>query len=158
MQLLRINHLGIAAPGLDEAMARMARLFDLVTDHTEEVAEQKVKTAFFPVGQSTLEFLESTDPEGPIGKFLAKRGPGIHHICFEVDDINAAVASLLAKGVRMIDQAPRHGAHGCRVAFIHPAGNGRCADGTEPGRMISSRPIRSTPGTPATAPARRTRR
>ncbi len=124
MQLLRINHLGIAATGLDEAMARMARLFDMTADHTEEVAEQKVKTAFFPVGESTLEYLESTDPEGPIGKFLAKRGPGIHHVCFEVDDIDAAVAQLLAKGVRMIDQAPRKGAHGCRVAFIHPAETG----------------------------------
>lgn len=124
MQLLRINHLGIAASGLDEAMARMAKLFDMVPGHTEEVAEQKVKTAFFPVGESTLEYLESTDPEGPVGKFLAKRGPGIHHVCFEVDDIDAAVAGLLAKGVRMIDQAPRNGAHGCRVAFIHPAETG----------------------------------
>ena len=83
-----------------------------------------MKTAFFPVGPSTLEYLESTDPEGPIGKFLAKRGPGIHHVCFEVDDIDAAVTSLLAKGVRMIDSAPRNGAHGCRVAFIHPAETG----------------------------------
>ena len=124
MNLLRINHLGIATPGLGEAMASMARLFDMGADHTEEVAEQKVKTAFFPVGLSTLEYLESTDPEGPIGKFLAKRGPGIHHVCFEVDDIDAAVASLLAKGVRMIDQVPRNGAHGCRVAFIHPAETG----------------------------------
>jgi len=124
MKLLRINHLGIAANGLDEAMARMAKLFGMTADHTEEVAEQKVRTAFFTVGQSTLEYLESTDPEGPIGKFLAKRGPGIHHICFEVDDIDAAVAQLLAKGVRMIDLAPRNGAHGCRVAFIHPAETG----------------------------------
>ena len=124
MKLVRINHLGIAAPGLDEAMARMARLFEMEADHLEAVPEQKVKTAFFPVGESTLEFLESTDPEGPVGKFLAKRGPGIHHICFEVDDIDAAVAQLLAKGVRMIDQAPRPGAHGCRVAFIHPAETG----------------------------------
>ena len=124
MKLLRINHLGIATPGLDEALARMAKLFDMTADHTEEVAEQKVQTAFFPVGGSTLEFLESTDPEGPIGKFLGKRGPGIHHVCFEVDDIEAAVAQLLAKGVRMIDQAPRNGAHGCRVAFIHPAETG----------------------------------
>jgi methylmalonyl-CoA/ethylmalonyl-CoA epimerase len=90
----------------------------------EEVSDQKVKTAFFPVGESTLEFLESTDPEGPIGKFLAKRGPGIHHICFEVDDVDAMVAHLLAKGVRMIDAVPRQGAHGCRVAFIHPAETG----------------------------------
>ena len=93
MKLLRINHLGIAAPGLDEAMARMARLFDMTAEHTEEVAEQKVKTAFFPVGPSTLEYLESTDPEGPIGKFLAKRGPGIHHVCFEVDDIRRGIAA-----------------------------------------------------------------
>ncbi|WLT31070.1 methylmalonyl-CoA epimerase [Geothrix sp. PMB-07] len=124
MKLLRINHLGIAASGLDEAMARMAKLFDMAPDHTEDVPEQKVKTAFFPVGESTLEYLESTDPEGPVGKFLAKRGPGIHHVCFEVDDIDTAVAGLLAKGVRMIDQAPRSGAHGCRVAFIHPAETG----------------------------------
>ena len=124
MKLLRINHLGIATPGLAEAMERMARLFDMGPEHTEEVAEQKVKTAFFPVGESTLEYLESTDPEGPIGKFLAKRGPGFHHVCFEVDDIDAAVVGLLAKGVRMIDQAPRKGAHGCRVAFLHPAETG----------------------------------
>jgi methylmalonyl-CoA epimerase len=124
MQLLRINHLGIATPGLDEAVARMARLFELAPEHMEEVPDQKVKTAFFPVGPSTLEFLESTDPEGPIGKFLAKRGPGIHHICFEVEDIDAMVSYLVAKGVRMIDQTPREGAHGCRVAFLHPAETG----------------------------------
>jgi methylmalonyl-CoA/ethylmalonyl-CoA epimerase len=124
MHLLRINHLGIATTGLEEAVARMRRLFDLAPDHQEEVPDQKVKTAFFPVGQSNLEFLETTDPEGPIGKFLVKRGPGIHHICFEVDDIEAMVAHLLAKGVRMIDQTPRQGAHGCRVAFIHPAETG----------------------------------
>lgn len=124
MQLLRINHLGIASPGLEEATARMARLFGMAPDHLEEVADQKVKTAFFSVGESTLEFLESTDPEGPIGKFLQKRGPGIHHVCFEVDDIDAAVAHLLAQGVRMIDAKPRPGAHGCRVAFIHPAETG----------------------------------
>ena len=124
MRLLRINHLGIASPGLAEAMARMARLFGMTADHQEEVPEQKVKTAFFPVGESTLEFLESTDPEGPIGKFLAKRGPGLHHVCFEVDDIDAMVAHLVAQGVRMIDAQPRPGAHGCRVAFIHPAETG----------------------------------
>lgn len=124
MQLLRINHLGIASPGLDEALSRMGRLFGMTADHQEDVPDQKVKTAFFPVGESTLEFLESTDPEGPIGKFLAKRGPGIHHVCFEVDDIDAAVAHLVAQGVRMIDSKPRPGAHGCRVAFIHPAETG----------------------------------
>ena len=124
MRLLRINHLGIASPGLDEAVARMARLFDLAPDHLEAVPDQRVNTAFFPVGESTLEFLESTDPEGPIGKFLQKRGPGIHHICFEVDDVDAMVTHLVAQGVRMIDAQPRPGAHGCRVAFIHPAETG----------------------------------
>ncbi|MDE3245895.1 MAG: methylmalonyl-CoA epimerase [Acidobacteriota bacterium] len=124
MKLLRINHLGIAATGLDDAVARMARLFGLEADHVEAVPDQKVKTAFYPVGESSLEFLESTDAEGPVGKFIAKRGPGIHHICFEVDDIEAAVALLMAKGVRMIDEAPRSGAHGCRVAFIHPSETG----------------------------------
>ena len=124
MKLLRINHLGIATPGLSEAMAGMLRLFDQTAEHLEEVPGQKVRTAFYPVGESSLEFLESTDPEGPIGKFLAKRGPGIHHVCFEVDDIDEAVKGLVAKGVRMIDSEPRKGAHGCRVAFIHPVETG----------------------------------
>ena len=124
MKLLRINHLGIAAPGLDEAMDRMGRLFAMGADHIEDVPEQRVRTAFFPVGPSTLEYLESTDPEGPVGKFLEKKGPGIHHVAFEVDDVDAAVTELLAKGVRMIDKAPRAGAHGCRIAFIHPAETG----------------------------------
>jgi len=124
MKLLRINHLGIATAGLAEAVDRMARLFDMEADHVEAVPEQKVKTAFFPVGESSLEFLESTEAEGPIGKFIAKRGPGIHHVCFEVDDIETAVKTLVAKGVRMIDAVPRSGAHGCRVAFIHPSETG----------------------------------
>ena len=124
MKLLRINHLGIATTGLAEAMARMARLFDMEADHLEAVPEQKVKTAFFPVGESSLEFLESTDADGPIGKFIAKRGPGIHNVCLEVDDIEAAVKMLVDKGVRMIDEKPRSGAHGCRVAFIHPSETG----------------------------------
>ena len=76
------------------------------------------------MGESSLEFLESTDVEGPIGKFIAKRGPGIHHVCFEVDDIEAAITMLMIKGVRMIDEKPRTGAHGCRVAFIHPSETG----------------------------------
>lgn len=124
MKLLRINHLGLATTSLPEALARMERLFGMDPDHVEEVPDQKVKTAFFPVGESRLEFLESLDAEGPVGKFLAKRGPGIHHVCFEVDDIEAAVNMLVGKGVRMIDEKPRDGAHGCRVAFIHPSETG----------------------------------
>ncbi|HLO68669.1 MAG TPA: methylmalonyl-CoA epimerase [Holophaga sp.] len=124
MKLLRVNHLGIASPALSEAMERMDRLFGMAADHVEEVPDQRVRTAFFPVGPSTLEYLESTDTEGPVGKFLEKRGPGIHHIAFEVDDVDAAVKELLAKGVRMIDKEPRAGAHGARIAFIHPAETG----------------------------------
>jgi methylmalonyl-CoA/ethylmalonyl-CoA epimerase len=124
MKLLRINHLGIASATLAEAMDRMGRLFDMEVEHVEEVPEQKVRTGFFPVGPSTLEYLEATDPASPVGKFLEKKGPGIHHVAFEVDDVDAAVREMLAKGVRMIDQAPRDGAHGCRIAFIHPAETG----------------------------------
>ena len=124
MKLLRISHLGIASPSLAEAMAGLERIFGIQAEHLEEVADQKVRTAFYPVGESTLEYLESTDPDGPIGKFLQKRGPGIHHLAFEVEDVDAAVRELLAKGVRMVDQAPRPGAHGNRIAFIHPAETG----------------------------------
>lgn len=124
MKLLKISHLGIASPTLTEAMTNLERIFGIQAEHIEEVADQKVRTAFYPVGESTLEYLESTDPEGPIGKFLEKRGPGIHHLAFEVDDVDAAVQELLAKGVRMIDKTPRRGAHGNRIAFIHPAETG----------------------------------
>jgi methylmalonyl-CoA/ethylmalonyl-CoA epimerase len=124
MKLLRINHLGIASATLDEAMTRMGRLFEMEVEHIEEVPEQKVRTGFFPVGPSTLEYLEATDPASPVGKFLEKKGPGIHHVAFEVDDVEAAVKELLAKGVRMIDKEPRDGAHHTRIAFIHPAETG----------------------------------
>lgn len=124
MKLIRISHLGIASPSLAEAMSNLERLFGIKAEHLEEVPDQKVRTAFYPIGESTLEYLESTDPEGPVGKFLEKRGPGVHHIAFEVDDVDAAVQELLAKGVRMIDKVPRQGAHGNRIAFIHPAETG----------------------------------
>jgi methylmalonyl-CoA/ethylmalonyl-CoA epimerase len=124
MKLLRINHLGIAAPSLSEAMSGLERIFGITAEHVEEVPDQKVRTAFYSMGESTLEYLESTDPEGPVGKFLQKRGPGIHHLAFEVDDVDAAVKELLAKGVRMIDQVPRMGAHGNRIAFLHPSETG----------------------------------
>ena len=124
MKLLRINHLGIASPTLEDAMGRMGRLFGMAVEHIEEVADQKVKTAFFPVGPSTLEFLEATDPAGAIGKFLEKKGPGIHHVAFEVDDVDGAVQELLAKGVRMIDQQPR-ARRPRRPDRLHPPGRDR---------------------------------
>ncbi len=124
MKLLRISHLGIASPTLQEAMEKLERIFGIQAEHIEEIADQKVRTAFYSVGESSLEYLESTDPEGPVGKFLEKKGPGIHHLAFEVDDVDAAVKELLEKGIRMIDKAPRKGAHGNRIAFIHPAETG----------------------------------
>jgi len=124
LKLLKISHIGIASPTLQEAMERLERLFGIKHDHIEEVADQKVRTAFYPIGESTLEYLESTDPEGAVGKFLEKKGPGIHHLAFEVDDVDAAVKELLDKGVQMIDKTPRSGAHGNRIAFIHPKETG----------------------------------
>ncbi|MCL1893843.1 MAG: methylmalonyl-CoA epimerase [Holophagaceae bacterium] len=124
MKLLKISHLGIASPSLQSAMENLDRIFGIKQEHIEEVADQKVRTAFYPIGESTLEYLESTDPEGPIGKFLEKKGPGIHHLAFEVDDVDAAVQELLDKGIQMIDKAPRKGAHGNRIAFIHPKETG----------------------------------
>ena len=121
MKLLRINHLGIASGSLEQAMGCMERLFGLAVEHVEDVPEQRVKTAFYSVGASNLEFLEATDPDGPVGRFLQKRGPGLHHVAFEVDNLDQAIQELLAKGVRLLDPEPRIGAHGCRIAFIHPA-------------------------------------
>ena len=124
MKLVRISHLGIASPTLQEAMDRLERIFGIKHDHVEEVADQKVRVAFYPVGESSLEYLEPTDPDSPVGKYLEKNGPGIHHLAFEVDDVDAAVKELLDKGIRMIDQTPRKGAHGNRIAFIHPKETG----------------------------------
>jgi len=124
VKLLKISHIGIASPTLQEAMERLERIFGIKHEHIEEVADQKVRTAFYPVGESTLEYLESTDPESAVGKFLEKKGPGIHHLAFEVDNVDAAVKELLDKGVQMIDKTPRNGAHGNRIAFIHPKETG----------------------------------
>ncbi|HOC07219.1 MAG TPA: methylmalonyl-CoA epimerase, partial [Bacillota bacterium] len=86
----------------------------------ETVADQKVRTAFFPLGESSVELLEATDPDSPIAKYIEKKGPGIHHIALRVDDVAKAIEVLLGKGVRMIDTVPRVGAHGAKIAFIHP--------------------------------------
>jgi methylmalonyl-CoA/ethylmalonyl-CoA epimerase len=121
MKILKISHLGITTPALGEAARTLERVLGMKQGHVEEVADQRVRTAFYPVGESTLEYLEPTAPDGPIGKFLEKRGPGVHHLAFEVDDVDAAVRELLERGVRMIDKEPRPGAHGNRIAFIHPS-------------------------------------
>ena len=118
-----ISHLGIAVPSLEKGGA-FWDLLGLLEEHREEVASQKVVTSFRRVGESHLELLESTSPDGPIAKFLEKRGPGIHHLCLEVADVRAALARLKAAGVRLINEEPLDGAHDCLVAFVHPSATG----------------------------------
>jgi methylmalonyl-CoA/ethylmalonyl-CoA epimerase len=119
----RLDHIGIAVKSIDAATIYEA--LGLTVDHVETVETQGVRTAFLSVGDSNLELLEPTGPQSTIAKFIEKRGEGIHHICLRVDDIEAELARLKAKGFRLINEAPVPGAHGCRVAFLHPAaGNG----------------------------------
>ena len=120
MRIERIEHIGIAVSNLDDAILFYENVLNLTCYAIEEVADQKVRTAFFKVGETKIELLESTDPEGPIGKFLEKKGEGIHHLAFAVDDIDQALAETEAKGVRLIDQTPRMGAEGLRIGFLHP--------------------------------------
>ena len=122
MKVLKIDHLGIAVTKIDEAKKLYHDILGLPMAGSETVAEQKVTTAFFPVGDSEVELLESTSPDGPIAKFIEKnagRG-GIQHIAFRVDNLEAALAELKAKGVELIDQKPRMGAGGAKIAFLHP--------------------------------------
>ncbi|MCE1195606.1 methylmalonyl-CoA epimerase [bacterium] len=124
MKLERLDHIGIAVEKIDESLAIWEGVLGLPLHGTEEVAEQKVRTAFLPVGDSEVELLETTDPEGAIGKYIAAKGPGIQHVAFRVDDIDAALAELKEKGGRLIDQEPRKGAGGARIAFLHPKATG----------------------------------
>ena len=118
---MKINHLGIAAKSIEEALRFWTDGLGLENVHTEVVEDQKVRVAMLPVGESRIELLEPTSEDSPISKFLEKRGGGIHHIAIEVADINAALARLKAQGVRLIDESPKVGAEGCLVAFVHPA-------------------------------------
>ena len=118
---MKIDHLGIATKGIDEALKFWQNALGLEPSHTETVEEQKVRVAMLPIGETRIELLEPTSEDSPISKFLEKRGGGIHHIAVEVEDIEAALAKLKADGVRLIDEKPRTGAEGCLVAFVHPA-------------------------------------
>jgi methylmalonyl-CoA/ethylmalonyl-CoA epimerase len=120
MKPSHIEHIGIAVNSLEESIPYYENVLGLKCYAVEEVADQKVKTAFFQVGQTKIELLESTDPEGPIGKFLANKGPGIHHLAFAVDDVDLALKQAEEKGVRLIDKQPRKGAEGLRIGFLHP--------------------------------------
>ena len=118
---MKIDHIGIATKDLEEGLAVWRDALGLELDSTEEIPEQGVRVAMLQVGESHIELLEALSPESPVGKFLAKRGPGIHHIAVEVSDIRHALAELKNKGVRLIDEMPRVGAGGCLVAFVHPS-------------------------------------
>jgi methylmalonyl-CoA/ethylmalonyl-CoA epimerase len=120
----KIDHLGIAVASLEEALG-VYRALGLAQTHSEDVGSQGVRTAFLPVGESSIELLEPMSPDSPVGKFLGQRGPGIHHVCFAVHDLEAALAELAGKGFRLIHREPVPGAGGKRVAFLHPeAGHG----------------------------------
>ena len=121
--MTKLDHIGIAVRSL--ASAKIYEDLGLTIEYVETVETQRVKTAFLSVGDSNLELLEPTSPDSPIAKFIEKRGEGIHHICLRVDDLEAHLERLKAAGYRLINEVPVPGAHGCRVAFLHPsAGNG----------------------------------
>lgn len=120
MDISHIEHIGIAVKNIEEAIDYYENTLGLKCYAIEEVKDQKVKTAFFRVGQTKVELLESTDPEGPIGKFVEKRGQGIHHMAFAVNNIEKSLEEAEAKGVKLIDKTPRKGAEGLDIGFLHP--------------------------------------
>ena len=116
----KIQHVGIAVRSLQEAIPFYRDVLGLEFLGTEEVAEQKIRAAIFRVGESTIEVIESTAPDGPVGKFLERNGEGVHHLCFQVEDAAAALSAAKGKGARLIDETPRVGVHGMRIGFLHP--------------------------------------
>jgi methylmalonyl-CoA epimerase len=120
MNISHIEHLGIAVKSLETAIPYYEKILGLKCYSIEEVADQKVKTAFFKVGQTKIELLEPTSPESAVAKFIEKRGEGIHHIAFSVDSVQKSLDEVAEKGVQLIDKAPRAGAEGLQIAFLHP--------------------------------------
>ena len=120
MEITHIEHLGIAVKSIEEALPYYEQVLGLKCYNIEEVADQKVKTAFFMVGQTKIELLEPTSEESAVAKFIEKKGEGIHHIAFAVPSVAEALAEVEAKGVKLIDKAPRGGAEGLNIAFLHP--------------------------------------
>ncbi|CAN0008424.1 unnamed protein product [Chrysoparadoxa australica] len=120
MELNYIEHIGIAVKDLESAIKYYEEVLGLSCYAIEDVKDQRVRTAFFKIGQTKLELLESTDPEGPIGKFIEKRGEGVHHIAFAVNDLPGQLSDATKKGVLLIDENPRKGAEGLDIAFLHP--------------------------------------
>jgi methylmalonyl-CoA/ethylmalonyl-CoA epimerase len=124
MKIKKIEHLGIAVNSMAEGKAFWQDVMGLSFEGAETVEEQKVTTAFFPVGESEVELLESTTPDGPVAKFIEKKGAGFQHVAFEVENIDEALAELKEKGIKLIDETPRIGAGGKKIAFLHPKATG----------------------------------
>lgn len=120
MKPTHIEHIGIAVNSLDEAIPYYKKVLGLECYAIEEVTDQKVRTAFFRVGDTKIELLESTDPEGPIGKFIETRGPGVHHLAFAVENVGESLKHAKKLGVALIDEVPRKGAEGLQIGFLHP--------------------------------------
>lgn len=120
MKILHIDHIGVAAKDMHESLRFFTEKLNLTTTGLETVAEQAVKVAFLPLGEGEIEILESTKPDGPVARFIEARGEGIQHIALRVDNLDEALKELKQKGVRLIDETPRYGAGGARIAFIHP--------------------------------------
>lgn len=124
MEILKIDHLGIAVNSIDDGKNFWSEILGLQFEGAETVEAQKVTTAFFPVGESEVELLESTSPDGPVAKFIEKKGTGFQHVAFRVANIEEALEELKEKGIQLIDQKPRIGAGGAKIAFLHPKATG----------------------------------
>ena len=120
MKVGKVDHIGIAVSSLEESVKFYQDVLGVALQGSEEVAEQKVKVAFLPCGDTEIELLESTAPDGPIAKFIEAKGQGIQHIAYRVDNIEEAIAEMKEKGIRMIDEKPRYGAGNAKIAFLHP--------------------------------------
>jgi methylmalonyl-CoA/ethylmalonyl-CoA epimerase len=123
MKITRVDHIGIAVKSIAESL-KFYEAMGLKSVGVEEVAEQKVRVAFLPLGEAEIELLESTSPDGPVAKYIEKNGEGIQHLALRVDNLEAALAELKAQGVRLIDEKPRYGAGGAKIAFVHPRSTG----------------------------------
>ncbi|OQY17187.1 MAG: methylmalonyl-CoA epimerase [Desulfobacteraceae bacterium 4572_35.1] len=120
----KINHIGIAVKSIEDATPLYRDVYGMQAEGVEVVAEQKVKVAFFAIGESRIELLEPTSADSPVAKFIEKNGAGVHHIAYEVEDVVAEIARLKSEGVRLIDEVPRCGAHHTQIAFLHPKSSG----------------------------------